>query len=244
MSDDPVPPLPPLPPLPPVDLTSADVPAASLSPELLASLLTSGDDELAAWTLRHALREAPRAIVYDGLLREAMQLVGERWATGRWSVADEHLASRTLMRALEQVRPQLGPEARVGPVAVLAGVAGEQHMIGLICLEQTLQEQGWTTANLGADVPSEDLARYVADNDVALVALSASNAARLDALGAAIAAVRGADRGRGIRVLLGGRITVHGTPGLDPAPDWAGTSLVDAAAYASSIEVDRPVVTD
>ena len=127
-----------------------------------------------------------------------MRLVGERWATGRWSVADEHLASRTLMRALEQVRPKLGPESRVGPVAVLAGAAGEQHMIGLVCLEQTLQEHGWTTANLGADVPTEDLARYVADNDVALVALSASDPARLGALGAAIGAVRDADRGRGI----------------------------------------------
>ena len=71
MSDDPVPPL------PPVDPTTAEVPAASLSPELLASLLTSGDDELAAWTLQHALRESPRAVVYDGLLREAMHLVGE-----------------------------------------------------------------------------------------------------------------------------------------------------------------------
>ncbi len=229
MSDDLVPPL------PPVDPTTAGVPAASLTPELLASLLTSGDDELAAWTLRHALREASRAVVYDGLLKDAMRLVGERWATGRWSVADEHLASRTLMRALEQVRPKLGPESRVGPVAVLAGAAGEQHMIGLVCLEQTLQEHGWTTANLGADVPTEDLARYVADNDVALVALSASDPARLDALGAAIGAVRDADRGRGIRVLLGGRITEHGAPAIDPAPDWAGTSLVEATAYATSI---------
>src|SRR3954471_21618064 len=197
----------PVPPLPRGDPTTADVPTASLSPALLASLLTSGDDELAAWTLSHALREAPRAVVFDGLLRDAMQLVGERWTTGRWSVADEHLASRTLMRALEQVRPKLGPESRVGPVAVLAGAAGEQHMIGLVCLEQTLQEQGWTTANLGADVPTEDLARYVTENDVSLVALSASNPARLDALSAAIRAVRDADRGRHIRVVLGGRIT-------------------------------------
>jgi methanogenic corrinoid protein MtbC1 len=233
MSDAPVPPLPPLPPIDPG--ATDDVPAASLSPELLASLLAIGDDELAAWTLRHALREAPRAVVYDGLLREAMQLVGERWATGRWSVADEHLASRTLMRALEQVRPQLGPEGRVGPVAVLAGAAGEHHMIGLVCLEQTLQEHGWTTANLGADVPSEDLARYVAENEVALVALSASDPARLDALSAAIRAIRDADRSGHIRVLLGGRITQHGTPTTDPPPDWAGTSLVEATAFATSI---------
>ena len=39
----------------------------------------------------------------------------------------------------------------------------------------------------------------------------------------------------GFRVLLGGRITEHGGPAIDPAPDWAGTSLVEATAYATSI---------
>ena len=66
--------------LPPVDPASADrVAPATLSPELLAGLLADGDDELAAWTLRHAMAESPRVEVYDRLLREAMELVGERW---------------------------------------------------------------------------------------------------------------------------------------------------------------------
>ena len=86
--------------LPPVDLSAAGrVATGDLSPELLAGLLADGDDELAAWTLRHAMSEAPRIEVYDGLLRDAMALVGQRWEEGRWSVAEEHLASRTLLRA-------------------------------------------------------------------------------------------------------------------------------------------------
>ncbi len=139
--------------------------STSLSPELLAGLLADGDDELAAWTLEHALEEAPRAEVYDGLLADAMQLVGERWASGQWGIAEEHLASQTLIRALERIRPQLGPEGRIGPLAVLAGVTGEHHMIGLICLEHVLGEGGWTVARLGADVPARDLAAFVARNE-------------------------------------------------------------------------------
>ena len=165
-----------LPPLPPVDPSAADdVPSSSLTPELLAGLLADGDDQLAAWTLEHALREAPRADVYDGLLADAMALVGERWESGRWTVADEHLASQTLMRALERIAPNLGPEGRIGPLAVLAGVAGEHHMIGLICLDHVLSEAGWTIARLGADVPSADLAAFAAKNEAHLVALTASD---------------------------------------------------------------------
>lgn len=210
--------------LPPVDPASAGaVPEGTLTPELLAGLLADGDDELAAWALRHAIEESSRVEVYDGLLQSAMALVGERWKTGRWSVAEEHLASRTLLRTLERIGPELGPESRVGPLAVLAGAAGEHHMIGLVCLEQLLAEDGWTVVNLGADVPAADLAGFVARNDVALVCLSAQNPARVGDLAAAITAVHA---GRpGLPVLLGGHVT--SVPGL--------AATVQAAAAAHSL---------
>ena len=219
--------------LPPVDPDAADeVPGASLSPELLAGLLADGDDELAAWTLRHALDESPRAAVFDGLLREAMAFVGERWQTGQWSIAEEHLASRTLLRALERIRPTLGPEQRIGPVAVLAGVAGEQHMIGLACLEQVLAEAGWTVSNLGADLPAADLGSFVGRNDVSLVALSAADPARVGDLADSVGSVRRASSGRRIPVLIGGRITAH--PGILAAVDADALerSIADALAVA------------
>ena len=46
-------------------------------------------------------------------------------------------------------------------------------MIGLVCLEHILAEDGWTVANLGADLPAADLGTFVARNEVAIVCLSA-----------------------------------------------------------------------
>jgi methanogenic corrinoid protein MtbC1 len=217
--------------LPRVDpAAAADVPSASLSPELLAGLLADGDDELAAWTLRHAMDEASRAVVYDGLLREAMHLVGERWQTGRWTVAEEHLASRTLLRTLERLRPELGPEGRVGPLAVLAGVEGEQHMIGLACLEQLLAEDGWTVANLGADLPAADLAAFVGHNEVSLVCLSAMDAERVGTVADAIAAVK---RARAeATILVGGGITSVPGLGVTVQADGVAHTLVEALGLA------------
>jgi MerR family transcriptional regulator, light-induced transcriptional regulator len=221
--------------LPPVDPAAADqVPSTVLSAELLAGLLADGDDELAAWALRHALAEAPRAAVFDGLLAEAMELVGERWASGQWSVAEEHLASRTLLRALEQIRPPMRPESRVGPLAALAGVTGEHHMIGLVCLEQVLAEAGWTVANLGADLPSTDLGGFVARNEVTLVALTASHQDRLGDLAEAVMAVHVAAANGGVAVLVGGRLAA--TPGLAATvgADGSALSLADALAFATA----------
>jgi methanogenic corrinoid protein MtbC1 len=87
--------------LPPVDPAADDEGIdRAYSPELLAGLLVDGDDDLAAWTIEHALADAPRAEVYDGLVTEAMRIVGERWRSGEWSVADDHLASQPLLRTL------------------------------------------------------------------------------------------------------------------------------------------------
>jgi methanogenic corrinoid protein MtbC1 len=180
-----------LPALPPVDSARAaeSAPATTVTPELLAGLLAGGDDELVAWVLRSALEERRRADVFDGLLREAMVLVGERWSEGRWTIAEEHLASQTLARSLERIRDPRGPAGRVGPLAVLAGVAGEHHSIGLICLDQVLSDAGWTVANLGGDVPATDLARFLDRNHAELVALAASLPERDEALRASVAAL-------------------------------------------------------
>ena len=212
--------------LPRVDPATVHVPAGSLTPELLAGLLADGDDQLAVWALQHALDEEPRARVYDGLVTDAMRLVGEHWGSGRWSVAEEHLASRTLLRALERVRPETGPESRIAPLAVLAGVRDEHHVIGLVCLEHVLIDEGWSVANMGANLPAEDLATFLGRNDVSLVALTAMDKARVAAIAEAVTAVRDAEGDRHIPVLIGGQVSA--------APNLLATT--DADAIATSTE--------
>jgi methanogenic corrinoid protein MtbC1 len=231
-----------MPNLPPVDPARGAEPfaASTFTPDLLASLLADGDDELAAWTLRSALAEQGRAVAFDGLLRDAMHLVGEHWSSGRWTVAEEHLASQTVLRALERIRPPQGPESRVGPLAVLAGVAGEHHGLGLACLDQVLRDDGWIVANLGPDVPPADLALFLARNDAALLALSASLPDREPAVREAVAAARAARTDQPFSIMLGGAIA------SDPAlaerldVDFLAGSLVDAARFAGAVADSLP----
>jgi methanogenic corrinoid protein MtbC1 len=227
--------------LPPVPPEAAGRPLGeALSPELLASLLADGDDELAAWALREAIREGSRIEAYEGILADAMRLVGERWATGQWSVAEEHLASQTLLRALDRIRPDLGPDSRIGPLAVLAGVAGEDHMIGLVCLDHLLRERGWTVANLGADVPAADLGRFVERNDARLVALTASDPSRAGDIADAVSAVRGgsAERpDRQVPIVLGGRIAAAVGDDSQLGIDRLVRSLSEALEFADGVLV-------
>ena len=213
------------------------------APEFLASLLADGDDDMAAWVMSQALSERSRAEVYDEVVRPAMELVGTRWAEGHWSISVEHLASVALNLALSRVRPPENPESRIGPTAVLAAPEMEQHVAGLVCLAQVLEDDGWHVENLGANVPPDDLVSFISARDVDLVALSIGTADRLEALRVAVDALRAAAGGAAqLPLLVGG----HGVADIE---NLAGASLVchslaDAQQFARSLsrypgDVDR-----
>ena len=75
--------------------------------------------------------------------------VGDRWAVGHVSVAQEHFATNFLhARLLAFAR---GWDRGLGPRAILACAPGELHTFGLITFGVALHELGWRITYLGAD---------------------------------------------------------------------------------------------
>ncbi len=201
----------------------------------MAAFLTDGDEPVARWALNQLLDGQPRAVVYDTFLRDTMRIVGERWASGRWTISEEHLATQTLARVLTSLAPADSQAQRIGPQAVLAGVAGEEHAIGLILLDHLLREGGWSVAQLGPNVPVHDLVRFVAKFGARLVALTASNAERSETLHDTIVALRALPSAP--KVMVGGRIVDVTDPSVLGA-DWTGTSVHEAARFAEVLRAE------
>jgi DNA-binding transcriptional MerR regulator len=165
------------------------------------------------------------SVVRDILL-PYLREVGERWATGHATVAEEHFTSHFLhTRLLALAR---GWDRGLGPRALLAGGPGEQHTLGLISLGIALHELGWRITYLGADTPVPMLleaARRVAP-DLAIV--SASMPGRLAGQAERLAAASAE-----VRLALAG-------PGADaPLAERAGALLlagdpIEAAGAAAS----------
>lgn len=100
------------------------------------------DRLLAAFTVEAVLRDVVLPYLHE---------LGERWASGAVSVAQEHFASALVRgRLLGLAR---GFDIGVGPRALLACPPGEQHDLGLLCFGIGLRGQGWRITYLGADTP-------------------------------------------------------------------------------------------
>ena len=116
----------------------------------------AGFDETAAHGAvdRLVAELTPEAALRDVVLPVLHEL-GERWARGELSVAQEHFGSNLLRgRMLGLAR---GWARGVGPVALLACPPGEQHDLGLIACGVALNRLGWRIAFLGADTPFDTL---------------------------------------------------------------------------------------
>lgn len=104
--------------------------------------------------------------LYQRVIGPAMYEVGRLWEKGALTVADEHLATALTHRVLAALRPPPRVEARPGSAAakkraMLAAVQGEQHALGLRMVADVLEDVGFETIYLGADVPTGALLQAV-----------------------------------------------------------------------------------
>lgn len=134
----------------------------------------------------------------------ALVEMGKAWESGRLTVAEEHVASDALARALARVGDAL-PIRLVGPQCLLACAGDDEHTLGLSLAELCLRELGWTPLWLGRRTPGDEVVRLVRGGQVSMVALSASVLlSDAQALQAIATEVGVACKERGVALLLGG----------------------------------------
>ncbi len=130
--------------------------------------------------------------------------LGRQWERGWLTIAEEHVATETLLRALARLGDAL-PTRIDGPRALLAVAPGDEHTLGLAMAELCLYEQGWSPIWLGRFTPIDEVLKLVSDGKLAMVVLTASAAnTKLRALREIAAKVGAACSKHGIDLVLGG----------------------------------------
>jgi DNA-binding transcriptional MerR regulator len=86
--------------------------------------------------------------------------IGENWAEGRISIADEHYTSNYLRHRL-LMWMNTGPRPKPGPAIVLTCAPGEWHEGSLLMMGVLLRRQAWPITYLGQNVPLHDLAAII-----------------------------------------------------------------------------------
>jgi MerR family transcriptional regulator, light-induced transcriptional regulator len=111
--------------------------------------------------------------------------LGQQWADGTASVAQEHFASHVIRRRVsaETIAPAT-PHA--WPAVVLACPPGERHDIGLLAFSALLARDGWAVRYLGADTPLASLFAGCRSLSPDLVVLAATRTTLFEARASAL----------------------------------------------------------
>jgi MerR family transcriptional regulator, light-induced transcriptional regulator len=118
-------------------------------------------------------------VLRDTLLPYLHRL-GDRWARGQASIAEEHFASNLLRGRLAGLARGWGQGH--GPCALLACPPGEQHDLGLLMFGIVLHRCGWRVEYLGASTPVAELARTARQAHADIIVLAAAIEDHFDGL--------------------------------------------------------------
>jgi MerR family transcriptional regulator, light-induced transcriptional regulator len=153
---------------------------AATTLEDAAGNLTASLDRLDEQAANAALDRLLAAYTVETVLQEIvlpyLHRLGDRWAAGEVSVAQEHFASNLLRGRLLGLAQGWG-QGR-GPAAVLACVPGEHHELGLLAFGVALRRRGWRITYLGTDSPIgavADISRTVQPAAVVLLSINPDN---------------------------------------------------------------------
>ena len=175
--------------------------AARLYLEALRAADGPGAYRIAAGALREGMTAAA---LCQRVMAPAMHEIGLLWEQGAITVADEHLATALTNRVLAALRPSFSEAiAPAGRRALLATVEGERHALGLRMAADVLEDAGYATVYLGADVPTGALVRAIESFAPDLIALAATMPTLTSRLEAVAAEVRRANPSLGL--LIGGQ---------------------------------------
>ena len=123
--------------------------------ERLRDALDRFDTEAAHATMDRLLATVSVETAVAEVVIPYLRELGDRWASGTASVAQEHFASNLLRGRLLALGRDWG--AGQGPLALLAALPGEMHDVGLVLFAVLLGRRGWRITFLGADTPFDTL---------------------------------------------------------------------------------------
>ena len=133
-----------------------------------------GGDENAARTVAKKLNDQGLSVVelIDRVLAPALRRVGDDWADGSLSIAEEHRASAMVERILGEVSPN--PRGRRRGTAVAVASPGDEHVLPSTMAAVALRSANWRVHHLGGNLPDQEVLAFCAANPVDVVVISSA----------------------------------------------------------------------
>jgi excisionase family DNA binding protein len=125
--------------------------------------MLAGDSSGAWWLLQSHLGGGldPSGVLTE-MVVPALRSIGERWATGEVSVAEEHRATSVAQRVIGHLGLQFGRRGKSRGTVALAAPSGDLHILPVAIVADLLRWRGFDVVELGGNTPADAMGDAVA----------------------------------------------------------------------------------
>lgn len=194
-------------------------------------ILTRELEEAEAYVAVEIAEGADRSRILIDLLAPTARRLGQYWDSDEFSFVDVTIALaklQQLVRLLSDAYRCPPDLQKLGSRALLATVPDNQHLLGLLVVEELFRQAGWTTFALPKPSRSE-LLDAIAREWFAVVGLSISCDKSAETLASLITEIRAASVNSAVLILIGGSyVTANPEQSLRLGADLVGADAPQA----------------
>ncbi len=206
----------------------------------LQTLIAGGEEAAADVFITAHLEGNPLTEIIDRLVCPAMREIGELWHQNKISIAQEHLATRTVVSALYKFRNALPVPEMVNRLAICCAMDGDLHELPTLLAQMVVENEGFEVINFGAATPLYSLADEVARHSPDLMCISAAVINDLERLSRDYTHFREKTAALEISVLLGGRVFKDKHIRKRFESEFYARSFTDVAGFARNLIEKQP----
>jgi methanogenic corrinoid protein MtbC1 len=213
-----------------------EVEAGAFTGEVLLHVLESDEAVRARGLITAAFLGGRKpADLFDGPIKEALVVLGERWRQSHTGIYLEHRATQVIIEAVNQVHMLIPPPGTDAPVAVGGAPPDDPYLLPSLMAATVLADLGYRDINLGAHTPAATLLDAVEAHRprIAWVAATAGDPFAEDQ--ASWERALSEMHARGVRVVVGGQAVEHLLEAPWPSGVRALASMAELAAFGASV---------
>jgi len=166
-------------------------------------------------------------------VREASEIIGEKFENGEYFVSDLILAGEMLNKIMEIIRPKMEKDkSRSAGKVVMGTVEGDIHDIGKNIVIALLEAEGFEVIDLGVDVPPEEFVRAIRENSPHVVGLSGLLSESVESMKKIVEKIEEAGLRENLKIIIGGGAVDERAKEYVSADEWAD----DASAGVKKIK--------
>jgi excisionase family DNA binding protein len=172
--------------------------------------------------------------IFDKILFPTFFKIGMKWMSNELGIEQEHLASNTALHAIYKLQDNIAKKPKHGGIALLGCLEEEYHEMGITCVNNALDANGWTTYYLGANLPTESFIDAIENYVPDIVCVSSMSPKSQRWLIEQCGALRETTQIIGAKLIVGGIAASDKLRKKMPA-DHVPTSIADVMTYVSTL---------